>query len=98
MDHSSTGPFVYLRVQETTLGGNSMTNQINALLVEAGADFGDHAETTTHAVFVDRDESVGELTDRLLSKEVTRFRGDGEPDTFLRPDPAKSLVIRLAVR
>lgn len=42
---------------------------INAMHVEVGVDFGDHGETVSRAVEVSRDETVGELVDRLLTKK-----------------------------
>ncbi|ERG63499.1 hypothetical protein L332_03390 [Agrococcus pavilionensis RW1] len=44
-----------------------MDVQVSALVVEVGVNMGDHAQDVTRAVEVRRDETVGEVVDRLLT-------------------------------
>lgn len=54
--------------------------QVSAIRVQVGVNMGDHAETVRKAVEVSRDETVGEVADRLLSKlDWSAFPGDGVP-------------------
>lgn len=47
-----------------------MTIQVSALVVEVGVNMGDHAQDVVRAVEVSRDETVGEVVDRLLTSDA----------------------------